>query len=230
MKETELAAPIIEYLAAFHWDVYQEVPVYGGIADIFAVLDSRVWIIELKKTLSLQLLDQAVKRYARAHYISIGIPATKPYPEIKSLAVRAVLERYGIGVLMVDEKQKVIEARGPKLNRDIFDFVLKESLKGLHPKMKKNRAGSKPGNNWTPWKEWKADVQRVVAANPGITPKEMVDRLKTLAPYRKPENAMHAAVYYVRNGLIEGVEVVTDNRRLRLYPAAPRPRGKGMWR
>ena len=218
MTETELAAPVIEYLESFHWDVYQEVPCGSGVADILAVLDKRIWVVELKKSLSLQLLDQAIYRCARVHYVSIGIPSRKYNLGRKNYAVKTILDHYGIGVFMVGASGRLAEERKPRLNEDPFHFDLEETLKALHPKMKQNKAGSTPGNNWTPWKEWKRDVARIVSENPGITPKEMVEKLKTLAPYTKPKNAEQAAVYYARSGLIEGVEVVTENRRLHLYP------------
>jgi len=230
MKETDLAQPIIHCLESRNWDVYQEVPCGSGVADIVAVLDNKIWVVELKKSLSLQLLDQAIYRCARVHYVSIGIPSRKYNLGRKNYAVRTILDHYGIGVFMVGVSGRLDEERKPRLNEDPFRYDLNKTFKALHPKMKQNKAGSLPGNNWTPWKEWKADVEHIVAENPGITPKEMVDRLKTLYPYKKPENAMHAAVYYARSGLIEGVEVRKENRRLRLYPVKQfKPKGKGMW-
>lgn len=232
MKETDLAKPIIDYLESFHWDVYQEVPCGSGVADILAVLDKRIWVVELKKSLSLQLLDQAIYRHYRVNYVSVGIPRPKTYnPEIKGTAVNHILNSYGIGVFMVGGRKGILKERSPILNRrPYFSENIEKILKSLHPKMKQNKAGSRPGNNWTPWKEWKEDVERVVAKNPGITPKEMVDKLKRIDPYRRPDNAMHAVVYYARSGLIERVKVAKENNRLHLYPReAVEEKGKGMW-
>jgi hypothetical protein len=229
LKETDLGKPIIDYLESLHWDVYQEVPCGSGVADIVAVLDEKMWVVELKKSLSLQLLDQAIYRCVRVHYVSIGIPSRNL--DAKNYAVKTILDHYGIGVFMVGASGRLSEERKPRLNEDrLLSYDLEKTFKALHPKMKQNKAGSLPGNNWTPWKEWKKNVERVVTENPGITPKEMVEKLKTLAPYTKPKNAEQAAVYYARNGLIERVQVAKENNRLRLYPReAIETRSKGMW-
>ena len=48
IKETEIAEIVIDWLEKQHWDVYQEVPVNSGFADIFAVRNGLVWVIETK--------------------------------------------------------------------------------------------------------------------------------------------------------------------------------------
>ncbi|MCC7572216.1 MAG: hypothetical protein KO464_02365 [Candidatus Methanofastidiosum sp.] len=219
LKETDLAAPITEHLEACGWDVYKEVPCGSGVADILAVKDNKIWVVELKRCLSLQLLDQAIDRHFKTHYVSIAVPMPKTSkPAITSIAVNTVLNSYGIGVFMVKTgRSQVIEVRKPDLFRDVRDKTIKKLLASLHPKMKKNIAGSTAGNRWTPWKEWRTNVQRIVKANPGISPKEMVARLPTLAPYRKSKNAMDAAVYYARNGLLGDVVVRKVKGRLKLY-------------
>ena len=57
--ERELAAPVVEWLSAQHFEVYQEVELHSRVADIVAVDGKRVWVIECKRTMSLDLLDQA---------------------------------------------------------------------------------------------------------------------------------------------------------------------------
>lgn len=221
LKETDLAAPVTEHLEACGWDVYKEVPCGSGVADILAVKDNRIWVVELKRSLSLQLLDQAIDRHFKTHYVSVAVPMPKTSkPVVTSSAVNTVLNVYGIGVFMIKTgRSPIIEVRKPDLFKDVWDKDIKRLLASLHPKMKKNIAGSTAGKRWTPWKEWKKNVQNVVKANPGITPKEMVTRLPSIAPYRKNKNAMDAAVYYSRSGLLEGVTVRKVKGRLRLYPA-----------
>ena len=136
MKETDLAKPIIDYLESRNWDVYQEVPCGSGVADIVAVLDQKVWVIELKKTLSIQLLDQAILRHYKVNYVSIGVPLTKTHSSMSSPAVTMILNTYGIGVFTVSKKGKVVEERIPKLSEHASDRLIKEVLKSLHPKMK----------------------------------------------------------------------------------------------
>lgn len=49
LSEADVARPVVDYLNSFGWTVYQEVETISGIADIVAVLDKRLWIVEVKK-------------------------------------------------------------------------------------------------------------------------------------------------------------------------------------
>ena len=68
ITEADLGEKLILWLERNGWEVYQEVQFrgYGGIADIVAVRnkpggsgDKIMWIIELKKSLSLKVMEQA---------------------------------------------------------------------------------------------------------------------------------------------------------------------------
>lgn len=100
MKETELAQPVVEWLESQHWDVYQEVECPGGYADIVAVRDNYLWIIECKTSFSLKVVEQAMGR--RAHFRSIAIPKTRG-----SLSENGIeydlLRIYQIGALVVSK-------------------------------------------------------------------------------------------------------------------------------
>ena len=77
MKEQELASYIVSYLENENWEIFQEVQFrsYGNIADIVAVKDNKLWIIESKTTLSFKVLEQA--RRWKCHYRSIAVPSVR---------------------------------------------------------------------------------------------------------------------------------------------------------
>jgi hypothetical protein len=58
-NEAEIGEAVVAWLEAQHWDVYQEVKIYSGIADIIAVKGNLLWAIELKKSLTLKVMEQA---------------------------------------------------------------------------------------------------------------------------------------------------------------------------
>jgi Holliday junction resolvase len=48
IKEIDIGKALVEWLNVQHWDVYQEVKIYSHIADVVAVRNGIVWIIECK--------------------------------------------------------------------------------------------------------------------------------------------------------------------------------------
>ena len=235
IKETDLAKPIIDYLESFHYDVYQEVSCGSGVADILGVMGKKIWIVELKKSLSIQLLEQAIKRLKWAHYVSICIPKPLSKSSIDSLLVNEILDNHGIGVLFVKTLDvsppvfSIIVNRSPKLNRHVPERHLRDLLKSLDPRLKNNKAGCVAGERWTPFKGFCEEVTDLVRIHPGITPIEMAKIIKSKF-YSTSKSAAHAAVYYARMGLVDGVEVRNEERRLHLYPSS-KEEGKrnGMW-
>lgn len=77
-SEAELAAHVVKWLEDQGWTVYKEVELRrGGVADIVAVMDGVIWIIETKNSLSCALAVQGAARLMHAHYVSIACPTPK---------------------------------------------------------------------------------------------------------------------------------------------------------
>src|SRR3989304_1278839 len=104
LTEVDLAKPVISYLEERGWDVYQEVLIYGKIADIVATFDKLTWIIECKTSLSLKLLEQIYAWRGRANFLSIAIPTTVGDGFVKNLLINN-----RIGVLSVNKYSEVFE-------------------------------------------------------------------------------------------------------------------------
>ena len=81
-------------------------------------------------------------------------------------------------------------------------------------------AGSPTGARWTPFKATARDLLALVTAEPGITPKAALARIKH---HWRGKNAHAQAVGRIRGGLIEGIRIELDTTRprgeqTRLYP------------
>lgn len=94
--EAELAAVVVAWLHNSGAEVYQEVEVPGGIADIVARVGAELWIIETKLSLSLALLVQAMDRRRLAHRVYCAAPRTRT-----SRDFGGVCKELGVGLLEV---------------------------------------------------------------------------------------------------------------------------------
>jgi hypothetical protein len=113
LKETEVAAAVVAWLEEAGWDVYQEVQVkrFGRIADIVAVMERRVWIIECKTSLSMAVIGQAYDWQESVHWVSVAVPILAkrkggyPIRGQRPRFVNRVLRDYGIGLIKVERKE-----------------------------------------------------------------------------------------------------------------------------
>ena len=106
MKESDLYEPIKEYFSDLGYSIYAEVEVRkcGGRVDVVAYNHPAAIAIELKKTLSFDLIEQAIKRRAAFPLIYIAYPLKKVYPPGWLLRY---LKSEGIGILEVGKSGEV---------------------------------------------------------------------------------------------------------------------------
>jgi hypothetical protein len=173
MKETELAAAIVAWLAEQHWDVYQEVQFgnFTGVADIVAVRNKIMWIIETKTKYGFDVLQQASEW--PVHYRSIGVPYSR------NRDYRVAINYYRVGIIEVDEFG-VNEFIQPALFVKHHDTVRRylSRLTELHKTYA--QAGSTSGHHLTPYKKTMMDVREFIGAHPGCTVREIYDDLGKL--------------------------------------------------
>lgn len=96
MLETELFDPVREYLEAEGFAVAAEV----RHCDIVAAKDDHIVIIELKTSLNLTLVSQAVQRQSVADEVYVAIPEPKRITKTLRHSQK-VLKRLGLGLLTV---------------------------------------------------------------------------------------------------------------------------------
>ena len=78
--EAALGPPVIAWLESQGWDVYQEVESgrQSYRADIVAIKDKLVLVVELKTSLTFDLLYQAQRWRDKAHHVYAAVPACRP--------------------------------------------------------------------------------------------------------------------------------------------------------
>mgnify|MGYP001558966620 FL=1 len=182
MKETLLAAKVVSWLDSQHWDIFQEVKIPHGVADIIGVLGSldesiktqksniKLWIIECKTGLSLTVIQQAWLRKPYANYVSIAVP-DRNYKEQR--LVTNVLNHLGIGQLMVsNNNDTILETISPTLQRRTSKIKLYDQQRTYC------NAGSKSGY-FTPYKQTIDNVYNYLITHGPATIADIVKGIDT---------------------------------------------------
>jgi len=173
ISETLIASPIIKYLEFHDWDVYQEVKFIRGsrVADIAAVKYGQLWIIEVKNSLTLAVMEQA--HGWRCHYRSCAVPATKRRRK-SDLPFRIAKDFLSIGVIEISKYNKVIEkVKAPYMEK--YDNFSSRLIPQLLPEHKTFAvAGSAKGGYYTSYKGTIGKVKEYIIKNPGCSMKEIL--------------------------------------------------------
>lgn len=112
LQETDLFNPIKELLAASGMEIYTEVPCEYGRADVVGIKDRLVTVVELKTSLTLQLIQQAYDRLYKANYVYIAVPHSKTGI---ARIVRTLSHRDGFGIIEVYAGGKYIGLEGANI-------------------------------------------------------------------------------------------------------------------
>ena len=206
LTEVQLAKPIIAYLEERGWDVYQEVLIYGKIADIVATFGKLTWIVEVKTSLSLKLLEQIYAWRGRANFLSIAIPTTVGDGFVKNL-----LMNNRIGILTVRHSE-VFENIHPQLNRRVINIQ-----KFIRPEHKTwAEAGSQHGY-YTPFQQTKGNIEYRIKHYPnGILFKDFIKL--TEHHYASEATARSCLRQWIESGIIKGAKIINQGNKLLIYP------------
>lgn len=218
VSEAELAAKVSKWLGSCGWDVYPEVTVSGGIADIVAVIGKprRGWVIECKTSLSFDVLSQALRwRKYHAHYVSVAIPATARSRNVASPYARHCMLRDGIGLILVDMREygDVNIVVPSPLNRRPATPITERVHEG-HKQM--GVAGTNISARWTPFKQTSLELQRFVERNPGCPLKQAIESINH--HYTSAQSAKASLAHWIFEGKVPGVEIRHLDGTSRLYP------------
>ena len=129
-KESDLYSPIKTFLVNLGYEVKGEIK----NCDIVALKEDSVIIIELKLTLNITLLLQAVERFTLADTVYIAIPTHCTVYKKQRSRVKKLIARLGLGLIIVDmhkENHYVEVVHDPKdytprKNRSKQNGLLKE--------------------------------------------------------------------------------------------------------
>lgn len=212
MMEQDLAAKVVAWLEAQHWDVYQEVQRDGAVADIVAALGPLRWAVECKTSLSLCLLEQALHWIQRAHFVSVAIPRVAAARRGRG-AARIFCNQNGIGMIAVDRRGSIDVYRPPAMRRTALanGWILCPQHKTFAP------AGTATGIRWTPFANTCHQLRRLVADRPGLPLAEAMNSIRH--HYASDATARATISRYLRKqpGVVKGITCRRDGRCLRLY-------------
>lgn len=133
--ESDMFEPLKAHFVESGYEVYSEVVLPGGgRADLVAADDKQIICVEMKKSLSMDLIDQVIERKASFAHVFIAIPDRKSYfPRF----VDRIFRKYGIGVLYVTKNGRVYEERKSLYRRafnkkvDIKSYLKPEQQTGI---------------------------------------------------------------------------------------------------
>ena len=106
MKEVELYPPVKSFLEGQGLTVKGEV----GDCDVVAVKNDLVVVVELKKSLNLTLLLQAVDRQKMTHTVYVAVPNSGNLLKKQYRQVEGLLKRLGLGLLLVHPTTRQVVA------------------------------------------------------------------------------------------------------------------------
>ena len=211
-SEKQVAAPLVTWLEHHDWEVHQEVQMQTGgpRADIVARMGRLIWIVEVKRSLSLSLLDQVAQWHGYGNYVSAAAWQARPC---------FFLERYlgylGIGLFRVDYGG-VGQIIGPKLVRQRSDQLARCLCEETRTWAK---AGATCQDEWfTPYRRTCRAVLQAVSQDPGITTKQVMERITH--HYENEQSARSSLLQWVRAGKVPGVRVErpTGSKSALWYP------------
>jgi len=130
LKESDLYQPIKSYLQARGFEVKGEIK----DCDIVAKKDNKIIIIELKLTLNITLLMQAVDRFSLTDTVYVAIPKQCAIFKKKAKQLKKLIARLGLGLIIVDiqKTQQYVEIVNdpqdytPRKNKRKQNAILKE--------------------------------------------------------------------------------------------------------
>ena len=215
MKQSEetLAAKVVAWLEENQYDVYQEV--CAGLrtksADIVVKMPSRLsWAIEVKTSLSLDVIRQAHGWIGKANYVSVAVPAANTEGRRFS---EKVLRGYGIGLIEVGKYDSVYESVHAAFNRSAGRWLADSLL----PEQKVwGKAGNANGDRFSPYARTCLNLLNYVRQRPGCFFKQAIENIDT--HYNSITGARSALYHWLKLGKIKGVRLVKECNRLKLYP------------
>jgi len=192
MKETELAEHVIAWIREKRpeWNIWTELKPgwYSGVADIVCVKEEQmndcsdseevIWVIEVKTSLSLQVIRQAYKW--DVDYRSVAVPRVKSKTAKKSRRFwyGYMSNQMNIGSLVISS-HGVREARKASKHKITYNnqWGDKHKLLAMCGELTKgfSKAGSVSGGYWTPYAQTMKDVKKYIENNPYCTVKQIVE-------------------------------------------------------
>lgn len=218
MKESDLAKKAIEYFEKEGFEVFQEVQLsgYGSrVVDIVLKKDNILWGIEIKKNLSLALLDQGWRnlRYFNKSAIVFSKSVNYSILSFKRSENRArnfafkIAEDYGIGLFQIEVDKKrdgqiVIWEPESKLEPKLIEKpVFKDSIFLCDRHKSFAEAGNSNGKRWTPFQATKENLIKYIKKNEGCKLRNALQNIEH--HYSSINSGVSCLSGLIKNGIIK---------------------------
>jgi hypothetical protein len=185
--EKHLGIKLMEWLSGEGWECFPEVQLKsrGPRADLLATKSPLLWAIEIKLTLNMTVIEQALRwKQLGALYTSIAVlaPIRKYHHKFNFYTefVDRVLKNEGLGLFLINRKDMSIqEAIPPKLFRYNFSKS-KFLMEQLDERMKNYIPGSSSQEGYSsPFKRTIENAINFIAARNKCSIEELIKNIKT---------------------------------------------------
>jgi hypothetical protein len=219
LKETDLFEPVKAWLEERGWEVYSEVETSYGRADIVVKQHPAYGVVEMKTSLTHDLIDQALRWVGCVNYIWIAIPYRSRRRTIPQY-VKELFKDKGIGVLEVRQKDDLtgyfplpdIYSSNFESSNDVYCSIPARFNRIIHRKVKYVarryigweellteehktwlQGGSSGGGYVTPYKMTMKKVKEFLRKNrKWVSIKEILDHCET--HYASPKSSLANAL------------------------------------
>lgn len=148
-QESDLYAPIKTFLTALGYQVKGEI----NDCDIVAKRGDETLIVELKLSLNITLLLQAVSRFTLTDNVYIAVPKQCTLLKKKKKQISTLLSRLGIGLILVDIQKTISyvevavdqKAYLPRKNKNKQKLLEKNLIPELATPSKEEAQGKQQG-------------------------------------------------------------------------------------
>jgi len=183
VRETDIGIAAKRYLESHGWEVYPEVQLNasGGIADIVAVKDDVIWVVECKMRVTLALLKQLWRWRKYANMLSVAVLAGSLYPQHLARLhgekdfQGAMLDKFGFGCFGVlvnpPRIESLLSGAGFERERDDFLHVIRDQHRDSAP-------GQVEGKRFTALDSTLANLVEYVRGHPGVALREAVSQIR----------------------------------------------------
>lgn len=102
LKEYKLSDPVREYFEKQGYDVYTEIPIAGSQIDIIAIKNKFIIAVELKTSLTRQLIHQCIRHQKDCNMIYAAVPVNPSSENIR------ICNKCSIGIIKVTDHVEII--------------------------------------------------------------------------------------------------------------------------
>lgn len=139
--------------------------------------------VEMKKSLNVKVLSQAVDNISTSHYTYVAVPY------VKGLSYSwKVLRKLGLGLIVVKDGKARVSLRPPR------NTPKRTLVKHIKPYHAKTVGGKKAGENPTAYSETMTRVKEYLQENPMSTIDDIYDNVETHYTGKNKKNSLRATL------------------------------------